>query len=211
MGEGMKAAGLHLATLLYLCCLYTAVADSSGLCKIINCMMGTCNDTLTGNPLDFLPRCQCNPGWSQPAIGLKIPFLPCVMPNCTLDITCGTTAPASAPAFVPLPPPEKSSLCATSTCGEGGSCKQTSDFTYVCHCAQGYENLLNMPPAACLRQCSFGADCAKLEINVGGGGGGGATAPQPSGSNRGRNNSGGSGTTAPPPLDNNEGNSARPD
>ncbi|XP_057816903.2 uncharacterized protein LOC131030209 [Cryptomeria japonica] len=128
----------------------------AGLCKEVNCIKGTCDDTLTGNLSNLVPRCHCDPGWSQPDIGIAVPFLPCVIPNCTLNQNCssGISSPAPPP---PLIPPANHPPCSASACGEGGSCQLTSNFSYVCKCSEGYVNLLNSTAAPCIRECKISA------------------------------------------------------
>ncbi|GLJ43152.1 hypothetical protein SUGI_0895680 [Cryptomeria japonica] len=189
MGTEVKPNRLLLAIIVFVLCLHTALADSSGLCKAVNCVMGTCDDNFTGNLLDAVPRCNCNEDWTQPKLPIQlpfpIPFLPCVIPNCTLSTSCSSAAPPLAPP-PPLLPPANPTPCTLSLCGEGGVCQNTSQFSYVCNCHEGYENLLNMPAAPCVRDCSMGGDCLKLGINLGGGGTPpAAPAPQASDNNKG--------------------------
>ncbi|KAH9304650.1 hypothetical protein KI387_009054, partial [Taxus chinensis] len=178
MEGGRKGKCLPLAIVLFLCSLILqkTLAFNSGLCNITECVKGSCNDTMA-NPLDILPRCQCDTGWSQPSIeNITLSFLPCVIPNCTLDTSCSKTGSAAAPPPLGVPPPVNLPPCAPTLCGEGGSCKPTSNFSYVCNCEKGYENLLNFSSGPCVTQCSFGVDCTQLGIGLGGGG---STTPPP--------------------------------
>ncbi|KAA8527640.1 hypothetical protein F0562_034965 [Nyssa sinensis] len=92
--------------------------------------------------------------------GLK--FLPCVIPNCTVDYSCSEAAPpvqdkesrANASIFDP---------CHWTDCG-GGTCKETSIFTHSCECTEGYNNLLNVTAFPCFRECMLGLDCPSLGI-----------------------------------------------
>ncbi|TVU23163.1 hypothetical protein EJB05_30249, partial [Eragrostis curvula] len=44
--------------------------------------------------------CQCNSGWSRYHLGdMQFPFLPCVIPNCTIKNSCdGASSPPPAPS-----------------------------------------------------------------------------------------------------------------
>ncbi|GLJ44244.1 hypothetical protein SUGI_0924360 [Cryptomeria japonica] len=146
------------------CAVVAALQIDSGLCKIVSCGKGRCNHTASDQPLGIIfPRCVCDDGWTQPSIGLSFSFLPCVIPNCSLDATCSKAAPAPAPRHR-----NSSDLlhpCGYPVCGEG-SCRKTSDYGYACDCDQGYENLLNMTAGPCIRACSIGADCSRLGISL---------------------------------------------
>ncbi|KAJ6689347.1 hypothetical protein OIU85_005720 [Salix viminalis] len=89
-------------------------------------------------------------------------FLPCVVPNCTVNFSCTAS---------PSPVQEKASKdnqsifdpCFWADCG-GGSCNKTSQFTYSCACAEGYNNLLNVSTFPCYKDCAIGMDCSNLGI-----------------------------------------------
>lgn len=178
MELGMRSNCLGSVILVFII-LHTAAADDDlGLCKIMNCGKGTCNNkTSSGQLFDFIPVCECDPGWTQPSIGFSLSFLPCVIPNCTIKVDCGGKIPSSAPS--PVNPPSSNSSdsllnpCKSgiSVCGEG-SCVAESEFGYRCHCNEGYENLFNMTAGPCLRPCSIGADCSQFGFSVGGNGSG---------------------------------------
>ncbi|WVY96749.1 hypothetical protein V8G54_028900 [Vigna mungo] len=136
---------------------------SEDLCREVECGKGTCkpskNDTI-------LFECDCDPGWRQtlssPDQGLK--FLPCIVPNCTLDYSCSNA---------PAPDPQKESKANTSIfnachwvdCG-GGSCNRTSFFSYSCICDAGYYNILNATALPCFKECAFGLSCSNLGITL---------------------------------------------
>ncbi|KAH9298816.1 hypothetical protein KI387_030498 [Taxus chinensis] len=175
----MELKTVLFLVLLFICSSSATADEDSGLCDKITCGKGRCKlfDL-------FIPICECDHGWTQPAIGFPLPFLPCVIPNCSFDATCTpSTAPSSSPAPSPSPspspvlPPGKSVLhpCEFALCGEG-FCEKTSDYGYKCNCDRGYENLMNMTTGPCIRECSVGADCWELGISVGVGGSGYRTA-----------------------------------
>ncbi|THG20438.1 hypothetical protein TEA_009297 [Camellia sinensis var. sinensis] len=136
---------------------------SYAVCKGVECGKGTCKPATNST---FLFECQCDPGWKQTGSALDndLRFLPCVIPNCTLDYSCTEAAPpvqdkeshANTSFFDP---------CYWTDCG-GGKCNKTSPFTYSCECSQNYYNLLNMTALPCFRECALGMDCSGLGINV---------------------------------------------
>eukprot|EP01018_Ginkgo_biloba_P004094 Gb_39996 [translate_table: standard] len=172
MGIAINTVSIGLILLLACAIQAAAANDSSGICNIVTCGKGTCNQTSSGQFLEnLIPKCECDQGWRQPSIGIPLSFLPCVLPNCSLDSSCSGTVPFSAPPSSPAPSNASGILdpCHYAVCGEG-SCVKTSDYGYKCDCNEGYENLLNMTSAPCLRECSIGADCKQLGVSVGGNG-----------------------------------------
>ncbi|KAL7177859.1 hypothetical protein ACSBR2_031089 [Camellia fascicularis] len=133
------------------------------VCKGVECGKGTCKPATNSA---FLFECQCDPGWKQTGYALdnNLRFLPCVIPNCTLDYSCMEAAPsvqdkesqADSSFFDP---------CHWTDCG-GGKCNKISPFTYSCECSQNYYNLLDMTALPCFRECALGMDCSDLGINV---------------------------------------------
>ncbi|KAG5078752.1 hypothetical protein JHK86_002817 [Glycine max] len=133
------------------------------VCKEVECGKGTCKPSKNST---FFFECECHPGWkrapSNDKMGLK--FLPCIVPNCTLDYSCSKA---------PAPVQEKSTksnesifdACHWIDCG-GGSCNKTSKFSYSCECDVGYDNLLNVTTFPCFRECSLGLGCSELGISV---------------------------------------------
>ncbi|KAJ1275967.1 hypothetical protein BS78_05G177500 [Paspalum vaginatum] len=151
-----------------------AAADG-GACEEVQCGMGTCAES--GDYL-FGFACECSAGWSRYHVGaMQFPFLPCVIPNCTINNSCnddGSSSPTPAPS-PPAPPPEglppltNLSIfdpCLMQYCGAGGACEKASDFTHRCACRDGYANLLNDTSYPCYQQCSLGSDCKGLGIGV---------------------------------------------
>ncbi|KAF3456943.1 hypothetical protein FNV43_RR01597 [Rhamnella rubrinervis] len=134
------------------------------VCKEVECGKGTCKASANTS---FLFECVCHPGWKQTLSSHDddLKFLPCVIPNCTLNHSC-TKAPS--PVQEKSSKPNVSSIfdpCYWSRCG-GGSCNKTSQFGYNCECSEGYYNLLNVSSFPCFKECEFGMDCANLGITM---------------------------------------------
>uniref|UniRef100_A0A0D9XTL6 EGF-like domain-containing protein n=1 Tax=Leersia perrieri TaxID=77586 RepID=A0A0D9XTL6_9ORYZ len=155
-----------------------AAQNGDRKCSKVNCGMGSCSES-TDYVFGF--ACQCNAGWSRYHLGdLQFPFLPCVIPNCTINYTCQNGSS-------PPPPPATPSLtnnsifdpCLLQYCGDGGSCERTSDFTHRCACRDGFRNLLNDTSYPCYQQCSLGSDCSGLGISVYNGSRPGTAPPAP--------------------------------
>ncbi|KAG8090705.1 hypothetical protein GUJ93_ZPchr0011g27318 [Zizania palustris] len=139
-------------------------------CSKVNCGMGSCDES---SDVSFGFECRCNAGWSRYHLGdMHFPFLPCTIPNCTITDSCWNGS--SPPPPPPPPPPPVPSLtnisifdpCFLQYCGDGGSCERSSDFGHRCACRDGFGNLLNDTSFPCYKQCSLGADCSGLGINV---------------------------------------------
>ncbi|XP_059293364.1 uncharacterized protein LOC132046672 [Lycium ferocissimum] len=132
------------------------------VCKEMNCGKGTCKSSNS----TFGFACECEPGWRQTRSENDnfFKFLPCVVPNCTMNFSCGEKE-------APAPAPDKRSNssifepCYWANCG-GGSCNKTSPMTYSCDCQEGYYNLLNQTAFPCFKKCALGMDCAQLGIDV---------------------------------------------
>ncbi|KAF8673574.1 hypothetical protein HU200_048660 [Digitaria exilis] len=159
-GELLVLASLAVAFVL------SGGVAAAGECGEVSCGMGSCVES---GDYVFGFACQCKPGWSRYHLGeLQFPFLPCVIPNCTVNYKCqGGSSPALAP---PSPPPATNfsifDPCLMQYCGDGGACEKASDFTHRCACRDGYANLLNDTSYPCYRQCSLGSDCKELGIVV---------------------------------------------
>ncbi|XP_059650800.1 uncharacterized protein LOC132296631 [Cornus florida] len=133
------------------------------VCKKVECGKGTCKPSSNST---FLFECVCDLGWKQtrPDNDDQLSFLPCVIPNCTLNYSCIEAAPpvqdkesrANESFFDP---------CHWTDCG-GGTCNRTSPFTHSCLCSEGYDNLLNVTAFPCFRECALGIDCSILGIIV---------------------------------------------
>ncbi|KAF5466084.1 hypothetical protein F2P56_016041 [Juglans regia] len=133
------------------------------VCKDVECGKGTCKPSINST---FSFECECALGWKQTLSDHDdhLKFLPCVVPNCTLNYSCKNAPP---------PVQEKASKanesifdpCRWTDCG-GGICNKTSVFTYSCDCAEGYYNLLNVTAFPCYEECAIGMDCANLGIST---------------------------------------------
>ncbi|WOL20643.1 hypothetical protein Cni_G29448 [Canna indica] len=146
------------------------------------------------NPLGFV--CNCDHGWSQFHVADHFRFLPCVVPNCSINYSCHNESVISAPP--PFPPATNLSLwdpCLYNYCG-GGTCVDISAFEHRCDCKDGFHNLLNVTSFPCFNDCSLGADCADLGIILPNSTAG--SSPSPSLSDAG--NSSSAGTVAPNAL-----------
>ncbi|KAL6902392.1 hypothetical protein ACP4OV_005268 [Aristida adscensionis] len=130
------------------------------ICKTVACGKGNCT-AQAGMPGY---RCDCEPGWTQLHVADELRFMPCVIPNCSIDRSCSKDS--SPPAPTPLPSPKNFSLdpCELAYCGTGGTCKNGSGLSYHCECKEGFSNLLNITSMPCFQNCSIGADCASIGI-----------------------------------------------
>ncbi|KAJ4722525.1 Neurogenic locus notch-like protein [Melia azedarach] len=131
-------------------------------CEKVNCGRGKCKSSSNSS---LLYHCECDPGWTQTtmdALNDTLKFLPCIVPNCTLNHAC---AQAPAPVQQKATKDNESifDLCHWIDCG-GGSCKKTSMFTYSCECAVDYFNLLNVSTFPCYKECAIGMDCKNLGL-----------------------------------------------
>ncbi|XP_073276814.1 uncharacterized protein [Primulina huaijiensis] len=130
-------------------------------CQENLCGRGNCTVSKNGA---FGYECICDKGWRQAFTEEDddLKFLPCVIPNCTLNYTCATT-----PSPVQNRSVKAKSIfdpCFWTDCG-GGTCNQTSPFTFACECEEGYYNLLNSTAFPCYKQCSIGGNCQNLGLN----------------------------------------------
>ncbi|XP_024964975.1 protein jagged-1b-like isoform X2 [Cynara cardunculus var. scolymus] len=132
------------------------------LCDEVNCGRGNCSVDVA-KPFNFV--CQCDPGWKRTRSDNEddLQFLPCVIPNCSLDYSC-------MPAPLPSPPvPDNYSSifdpCYWTYCGEG-RCTKNHTYTHTCECNPGYTNLMNVSHFPCFSNCALGSDCRRLGIRV---------------------------------------------
>ncbi|KAJ3673599.1 hypothetical protein LUZ60_005591 [Juncus effusus] len=135
----------------------------NNICDRVGCGEGSCN---ASSDSMFGYECQCKPGWMQFHFSDSLKFLPCVIPNCTINYSCfnQSIAPAPSPSsdrnFSLFDP------CTWAYCG-GGKCKETSNSVdHKCECDDGYSNLLNITSFPCYKTCSLGANCADLGLTV---------------------------------------------
>ncbi|XP_052730358.1 uncharacterized protein LOC108345420 isoform X3 [Vigna angularis] len=135
------------------------------VCEEVECGKGSCVVN-TSYPLNFI--CECESGWTRTQDEdddkFATSFLPCVIPQCSLNYGCQPAPP---------PVPEKSfphnlsafDPCYWAYCGEG-KCVQNRTHTYACECSPNYFNLLNISVFPCYSECTLGSDCSKLGIKV---------------------------------------------
>ncbi|KAG8370259.1 hypothetical protein BUALT_Bualt14G0098300 [Buddleja alternifolia] len=133
-------------------------------CEENVCGRGHCVASTNSN---FGFECECEAGWKQarPDNDDNLKFLPCVVPNCTLDYACGR-APSPASDNQKRANFSFFDPCFWTDCG-GGSCNRTSLFTHTCECEEDYYNLFNTTAFPCYKQCALGMDCARLGIGFG--------------------------------------------
>ncbi|KAG5554642.1 hypothetical protein RHGRI_012256 [Rhododendron griersonianum] len=168
MASAIIAAAIIANLLLLLLHPWTATSDIfapvlDNVCKGVECGKGNCKPSLNTT---FFFVCECEIGWKQTRSDKDddFKFLPCVIPNCTMDFSCTEPAPsvqdketrANTSIFDP---------CHWSDCG-GGTCNKTSPVTYTCECKQGYYNLLKIGAFPCFQDCALGMDCAHLGISI---------------------------------------------
>ncbi|KAI3469615.1 hypothetical protein Pfo_026278 [Paulownia fortunei] len=132
-------------------------------CKENVCGKGNC---VASNNSTFGFECECEAAWKQARAedDEYLKFLPCVIPNCTLNYACANAA-------APAPDTQKKANlsffdpCFWTDCG-GGSCNKTSLFTHNCECEEGYYNLFNSTAFPCYKECAIGLDCASLGLGI---------------------------------------------
>ncbi|XP_062144417.1 uncharacterized protein LOC133851839 [Alnus glutinosa] len=135
------------------------------VCDEVECGRGNCTAGVD-YPLGF--KCECESGWKRTRDDDdddNLTFLPCVIPNCTLNYGCQPAPP---------PVPEKEiphnisffDPCYWVYCGEG-TCTRNKTYTHTCQCnSAGYSNLLNISVFPCYSECTLGSDCSRLGITV---------------------------------------------
>lgn len=136
-------------------------------CKDVACGKGKCK-TSFNHSIGY--RCECDPGWKQIVSddngdGGNLRFLPCVIPNCTVDYSCEK---AQTPSPQIKDPPKNTSFfdaCNWAFCGKG-TCAKSNKTGHVCQCEEGAANLFNMTSFPCFGECSMGMDCASLGISL---------------------------------------------
>ncbi|KAK4844124.1 hypothetical protein QYF36_016806 [Acer negundo] len=117
-------------------------------CAVINCGEGSC----VSSDSTFLGvDCVCKPGWKTIQIAnLTIPYC---LPNCTINLNCSDVS------MPPLPLPSACGWCGYGTCAANG-------IGHTCQCFPGSANLFDNSTLPCLQQCSFGADCKNLGLDL---------------------------------------------
>ncbi|XP_020258957.1 uncharacterized protein LOC109835390 isoform X3 [Asparagus officinalis] len=102
----------------------------------------------------------------QEAVGdLLSPLSPLLSPVLSsINYSCTNVsvspAPAASPTNLSLFDP-----CKWAYCG-GGKCSQISTYEHKCVCNEGYSNIFNASAFPCYKDCSLGADCTNLGINL---------------------------------------------
>ncbi|CAB4315931.1 unnamed protein product [Prunus armeniaca] len=138
------------------------IADE--VCEKVECGRGKCKFDVE-DPLGF--TCECEAGWKRTRDGDDdLKFLPCVIPNCTLDYSC---QPAPPPVPAKEIPRNLSAFdpCYWVYCGEGNCVKnETYAYTPICECKSGFSNLLNVSAFPCYNECTLQPDCKSLGITV---------------------------------------------
>eukprot|EP01018_Ginkgo_biloba_P026535 Gb_23118 [translate_table: standard] len=141
------------------------IAAQENLCENFDCGKGTCKNS---SVFPFV-RCECEKGWKRSEVGVEIPFLPCVIPNCTFNHSCSDLAPTPSPPYHGFYDRNYSNIlnpCYWDVCG-GGTCVPKSNFSYSCDCHQGFGNLMSWTTGYCVRECEIGADCAAIGVSIG--------------------------------------------
>ncbi|KAG5549434.1 hypothetical protein RHGRI_014695 [Rhododendron griersonianum] len=98
--------------------------------------------------------CECDNGWKRTPFDneTNFEFLPCIIPNCSLNYSCMPAAPP-APAMAPMPlNPSNFDPCYWIYCGEG-TCTKNSTYSHTCQCDSGSYNLLSIPVFPCYSNC----------------------------------------------------------
>eukprot|EP00250_Pteridium_aquilinum_P015306 c22511_g1_i2 orf=320-1045(-) len=132
-------------------------------CEFAKCLRGQC---VNDSSFPFY-KCECNAGWKPP---FGVAWLPCILPNCSIDLTCANSSSA-VPAPSPTLPSFNGSpnICSLPVCGNGVcSSAGNSSNDYECKCDTGYANLRNKSDGYCIRSCSIGADCTNVNLPIGG-------------------------------------------
>ncbi|KAE9619017.1 hypothetical protein Lalb_Chr02g0148751 [Lupinus albus] len=135
------------------------------VCDEIECGKGSCVVN-TSYPLNFM--CECESGWkrtrNEDNDTYATSFLPCVIPDCSLDYGC---QPAPPPVPEKDVPHNLSAFdpCYWAYCGVG-ECTKNKTYTYCCKCNPSYYNLLNISVFPCYSECTLGSDCSRLGIKV---------------------------------------------
>ncbi|XP_024979137.1 uncharacterized protein LOC112516360 [Cynara cardunculus var. scolymus] len=125
-------------------------------CRKVGCGEGRCVAEDDGGSY----HCECKRGWKTMMVA-PMPFPSCIVPNCSMDFSCGGKAP-------PLPPPRPRSpfnatnACSLVWCG-AGDCVANGN-RHHCRCHNDADNLFNNSAFICMRKCYFKADCNHLGI-----------------------------------------------
>ncbi|KAI7739040.1 hypothetical protein M8C21_021909 [Ambrosia artemisiifolia] len=131
------------------------------LCDQVSCGRGNCSLD-RAKPFNFV--CKCYPGWRRTLISDTeddLQFLPCVIPNCSINYSCMPAPPPSPPI------PDNITIfdpCYWTYCGEGTCNKNHTTDKHACNCNPGYTNLMNISIFPCFRDCAIGTDCSRVGV-----------------------------------------------
>ncbi|KAL8252401.1 hypothetical protein R6Q59_036094 [Mikania micrantha] len=124
-------------------------------CKDKDCGQGKC---VADQPVpELLFHCECDVGWKTIMVG-PMPFGSCIIPNCTIDFSCGGKYPPTPP----LPPINFTSPCNLVWCGDGDCVVNGTD--HYCQCHERAANLFHNPKFICMQQCYLDGDCDHLRL-----------------------------------------------
>lgn len=133
------------------------------VCNEIECGKGSCKASANSS-VGYV--CECEDGWKQARFDKddNLNFMPCVIPNCTFDLSC---IKGPTPSFEKEKRANESIFdpCHWADCGDG-TCNKTSILTHKCECSEGYYNLLNITAFPCFRSCALGMDCSRLGLTM---------------------------------------------
>ncbi|XP_031492610.1 uncharacterized protein LOC116259106 [Nymphaea colorata] len=163
------------AFFILLCCAAGALGAESpmfapfidNVCKAVSCGKGTCKSSSSNLFIPYV--CECEDGWKRMVNTTGFEFMPCIIPNCTVDYSCNQQSPPPPPAVVPqfqLPNSSIFDPCKFAYCGEG-TCMKNSTFGYTCQCKEGAANLMKLDSLPCMTKCNLGADCSGTGIAIG--------------------------------------------
>ncbi|KAJ0530506.1 hypothetical protein HanHA89_Chr10g0390631 [Helianthus annuus] len=151
----MATTPYHLHLLVFFWLFSYSLQDDA--CQLLGCGEGQC--VADHNRLSY--HCECNREWKTMMVA-PMPFPSCIVPNCTVDFSCGGRAP-------PPPPPQRSpfnitNVCNLVWCGDG-DCVADENRHY-CRCHDDADNLNNNSSFICVKRCVFRADCNHLGIGL---------------------------------------------
>ncbi|CAI8603349.1 unnamed protein product [Vicia faba] len=173
--DSSKLLGL-IATILWLLLPMVTKGDSNDVpnddfldrvCEEVDCGKGRCFVN-TSLPLSF--ACECESGWKRTQDEdddlYATSFLPCVIPECSLNYGCQQAPPPvrekSIPNNISAFDP-----CYWAYCGEGRCTRNmTHTLMYMCECNRNYYNLLDISVFPCYSGCTLGSDCSNLGIRI---------------------------------------------
>ncbi|KAK9919571.1 hypothetical protein M0R45_028160 [Rubus argutus] len=136
------------------------------ICKRVECGKGTCK---FNSSYPSVYTCECDKGWRRTINGTdEINFLPCVIPECTLNYNNSCQPPPQAPDYSKIPDNYSAfDPCSWVYCGEG-TCVKNATYLYTpqCVCNSGANNLLGVTVFPCYKDCTLTSSCEALGIKV---------------------------------------------